>query len=629
MYNTIVTPSTSALVQADYMSMLSDKGYVTIGDPTGAIGETATGSANELRIINNNNVVSAKLLPEDLAQSCKRIPWVTGKTWPAYRSTVVEDIHVETTVGSVVHVFKCLSNNTGGVSTVAPNVVNQTVPFTTADGYVWMYLFTVSETDVLKFATDAALPVFANTTVQTAAVSGTVDTYVIEDKGLGYNNTHSGVFAQSDIRVGSATSYRLGATANSTDDFYNGCRIELTSGAAVGLHAVITDYVGSTRTATIDYAFTTTPSANDTFEISPDIMFTVNAGAVSPIARAIISNGQVSAVRSLGRGKGVRSAQAQVVAHFAAAPTVEAELTVHPSPFYGHGGNQAVEVNTNGILIGKAIDLADGMMPRTGSISTMTLTADPKFTGVKTTIATSLLFQAGEEVLISTPKGLVSSNAAVSGTALTISDTPKANLLVGSTVIVADGTRRVVASITARANSTSFTVAPSISTPADGELYLGSNASEATVLSVSASDVTLKDVSPVTPGDAVYGKTSGNGAVATNYVLQGGDYYFATDTWIIEGSLNSGSISAGQVLTQGDYSGIIFSKDPDNSRLFVVGKAGELTVGTATTSSGSYEISEVAPPMLNLEAGSLLLVSAFAPISINNNAFYCKHHLLI
>lgn len=630
MYNTILTPSTSAAMQDQWKSFLADRAYMTIGDPTGAIGDTATGSSNELRITNSVNVVAAKIASTDLASSCKRIAWVTDKIWPAYRSTVVEDIHVETTAGALTHVFKCLGNNSGGVSTVQPAVVNQTVPFTTADGYVWMYLFTVSESQSLQFATDVALPIFANTTVQNAAVSGTVDTYVIEDKGLGYNNTHTGVFAQSDIRVGSATAYRLGATANSTDDFYNGCRIELTSGSGVGLHAIITDYVGSTRTATLDNAFTTTPAANDTFEVSPDIIFTVNAGATRPIARAIISNGQVSAIRSLSRGSGVRSATATVAAHFSAAPTVDAELTVHPSPFYGHGGNQAVEVNSNGVIIGKVIDIGDMSIPREGSISTMTIVADPRFNDVTATVASPLLFKAGEDVLISTPAGQVSSNAIVTGTSLTIGDTPTASIPVGAAVIVADGTRHVVATVTAKANNTSYTVSPSITTAADGNLYVGSDVETAAILSVGASNIHLTDTPPVSAGACVYGRTSGHGSAVTAIAFSGnGNYLLASDMWALEGSVSSGTITVGQVLTQGSFSGVVFSKEPDNSTIYVVGKTATFATGSATTTTGTYNVTTATPPMMNIEAGSLLLVSTFAPISINNNEFYCKHHLLI
>ena len=65
----------------------------------------------------------------------------------------------------------------------------------------------------------------------------------------------------------STTSIILNTSTMKTDDYYNGLYIRFTSGNCAGEAAkLITDYVGSTQTATVQ-TFTNTPAANDTYEI--------------------------------------------------------------------------------------------------------------------------------------------------------------------------------------------------------------------------------------------------------------------------------------------------------------------------------------------------------------------------
>ena len=52
-----------------------------------------------------------------------------------------------------------------------------------------------------------------------------------------------------------------------TDDFYNGFFLEFTNGDAQGEVLEITDYVGATRTITVDGSYTATPAAPNTFNI--------------------------------------------------------------------------------------------------------------------------------------------------------------------------------------------------------------------------------------------------------------------------------------------------------------------------------------------------------------------------
>jgi hypothetical protein len=65
------------------------------------------------------------------------------------------------------------------------------------------------------------------------------------------------------LDAATSTTITLPSGANATDDYYNNWWIKITSGSAANEVRQITDYVGSTKVATLATAFTTTPSASD------------------------------------------------------------------------------------------------------------------------------------------------------------------------------------------------------------------------------------------------------------------------------------------------------------------------------------------------------------------------------
>ena len=102
-----------------------------------------------------------------------------------------------------------------------------------------------------------------NSTTKIATISGSwsinpdnTSTYQILS---GYTGT-----AQS----GSTTStIKLASGESSVDDFYNGMLVRITSGTGSGQVRRITDYVGSTRVATVDSNWTTTPDNTSVYRV--------------------------------------------------------------------------------------------------------------------------------------------------------------------------------------------------------------------------------------------------------------------------------------------------------------------------------------------------------------------------
>ncbi len=66
-------------------------------------------------------------------------------------------------------------------------------------------------------------------------------------------------------QAGASSSITLDAGASSSDDFYIGDVVQIISGTGAGQSRIVTDYVGSTKVATVDTAWTTNPSSDSVF----------------------------------------------------------------------------------------------------------------------------------------------------------------------------------------------------------------------------------------------------------------------------------------------------------------------------------------------------------------------------
>lgn len=69
------------------------------------------------------------------------------------------------------------------------------------------------------------------------------------------------------LTAASSTTATLDAGASAVDNYYTGQILQLTSGTGAGQSRRITGYVGSTKVATVDSAWITTPIAGTTFRI--------------------------------------------------------------------------------------------------------------------------------------------------------------------------------------------------------------------------------------------------------------------------------------------------------------------------------------------------------------------------
>lgn len=193
-------------------------------------------------------------------------------------------------------VYKCLNNNSNGVSTVEPTSVDTSAgaPSALSDGYVWKYLFTISTTNKEKFYTSTWIP------IQTLTEDNGTDQWEVQINALpGATGSLVPYHGIDPVRELNATNLMVkvrvsgnegGAIADSNDyrqislvrnpifanTYYNCGYTTVVSGAtgATGIAIVDTDISLDDSTTLID--------TNDVIQINDERMLVTN-GATSPI----------------------------------------------------------------------------------------------------------------------------------------------------------------------------------------------------------------------------------------------------------------------------------------------------------------------------------------------------------
>lgn len=144
--------------------------------------------------------------PSDVVHMIRNIPWTSGTVYDMYDNNLdnleTKNFYVVSAESGSYHVFKCLYNN-GGIPSTDQPLFSETAAddelYTTTDGYQWKYMYSITNSQYLKFATTQYVPVFANANVSGNAVSGSIETIVIETAGSNYNSFAAGTVKESAV----------------------------------------------------------------------------------------------------------------------------------------------------------------------------------------------------------------------------------------------------------------------------------------------------------------------------------------------------------------------------------------------------------------------------------------------
>ena len=165
-----------------------------------------------------------KVSDTDIAFVAPRRNWTTGTTYDIYRHDYGERITGTTTLqtsnsgvsnlfdanfyvlNSSRNVYKCLDNNNNGASTVEPTGTNSSSIISTADGYKWKYMYSLSASQQSNFLSTDFMAVSTNTDVSSNAVDGAINIVKIKTAGSGgTNGTHTGIPIRGDGSSGTVS----------------------------------------------------------------------------------------------------------------------------------------------------------------------------------------------------------------------------------------------------------------------------------------------------------------------------------------------------------------------------------------------------------------------------------------
>jgi len=310
-----------------------------------------------------------KINTNDVSHVTLRHDWTNGTVYSMYRDV---DINLYNRPFYVMtdeyNVYKCLYNNQGSPSTIKPSGFS-TTPFTTSDGYTWKYMYTLSLGDASKFLTKVHMPVKKIETgdgstesdrqllVQNASTNGSIEIVEVNDTGVEYLQVTNGVVdagGKFTIRMSGSS----GVDVSPIDNIYNGSSVYIISGTGSGQLRRVTNYVGSTKTLTVNTAFSTTPNTDSRVIISPTVNIIGDGQGAKAYAR-VDNNGGVSNVSIIDSGRNYTRAKAYITSNVVHGSGASANVIV--SPVGGHGSNPVRELGADKVALNIKFNSNEGI----------------------------------------------------------------------------------------------------------------------------------------------------------------------------------------------------------------------------------------------------------------------------
>ena len=349
-------------------------GYVTIGNHVPYANESSPNSivdsVSDEKSVWDNMYAAKKITGNDVELVIPRVNWTSSTKYKQYDDRIsVDDLLTGNTTLNVKpmyvltasrNVYKCLSNNASANSTVEPSgdftTANGTI--STADGYIWKYLYNVKPTN--RFLTTDWIPAPISTNKldynvsETSPIDGEVTTIVVLDGGTGY--------AHPTIN---ATAFGTGVTTITLANTTNVAANMIVTGTGIATGSLVTAVNAVTSVITIDTATTANGGGTTANALSFLTRIYIQGDGASLEASANIVNRAISKVTVDVTGTGYSYANATIYGSGTGANT-----RVILSPKFGHGFNSAKELDATNVMISERIGSVDST--ENGLISTDT-----------------------------------------------------------------------------------------------------------------------------------------------------------------------------------------------------------------------------------------------------------------
>jgi len=178
------------------------------------------------------NMVGGKRIVEgDIRQVVPKYEWNYGTVY-SYYDNLNTNLYNEGVKWYIVNddgnVYKCLSNNGGANSLFQPTSTATNNTIQTADGYIWKFMYGLTEDEKNRFVTTRYMPVRTLTAdngslqwdVQDAAVDGAIHTIVITNGGSNYTNVSNLIVTVTGDGSGAAAVATINSISNTVNSIF-------------------------------------------------------------------------------------------------------------------------------------------------------------------------------------------------------------------------------------------------------------------------------------------------------------------------------------------------------------------------------------------------------------------------
>lgn len=327
-----------------------------------------------------------RIYSSDVSHIVPRYDWANNTLYAEYdcanANLVNQMFYVLTDENNV---YKCIDNNWNANSVIKPTGTSPAIT-STADGYRWKYMYTLSPGQISKFLTYDWLPVktltandaSAQWNTQSTAANGAIHHVQITSNGTGYLLTTNTFTA-----INTTTEVVLANNASETDGTYTGYSLFVSAGLGATQLRKIINYVGVSRTATLNTAFVATPNTSSRYVVSPSINILGDSGSSVAIrATAYISNvynGQIKQVTMINSGFGYSDANTIITGNTQHGSG--AAITPIISPLGGHGSDAVDELFGKNVMISISLSgntIVEGnTLPSNNDIRTIGILKNP------------------------------------------------------------------------------------------------------------------------------------------------------------------------------------------------------------------------------------------------------------
>ena len=151
-----------------------------------------------------------KITSSDISNVIQRRTWTSGTTYDMYEHNISASNTANSgatnlfdsnfyVINSANNVYKVIENDGNTASSNEPTSTSSAI-FSTADGYRWKFMYSLTTSEATNFTTTDFIPVSTDSTVSAAAVDGALDTVLVVAGGSGYTLSSGSTISAIPIR---------------------------------------------------------------------------------------------------------------------------------------------------------------------------------------------------------------------------------------------------------------------------------------------------------------------------------------------------------------------------------------------------------------------------------------------